>query len=57
MGGRESEKDRLLARLYEDPEREFLGLHIFPGDAPGDEELVCREVNRALDEASPRKKG
>ena len=42
-----TEKERLLDRLFNDPNRRLLNFHVTRGDAPCTEEELCAEINRA----------
>ena len=44
------EQERLMQRLFGDPNRRILNFHISLGTRPATAEEICGEVNKALDE-------
>lgn len=44
------EQQRLLDRLFNDPERRTLNFKFTPGEHPTSAEAICQQINYALDQ-------
>jgi hypothetical protein len=44
------EQAKLLARLFDDPDRKLKAFGVVRGNLPTDPESLCREINRAMDD-------
>lgn len=46
------EQEKLMSRLFDDPNRKLVNFNIFRGDKPASAEQLCAEVNKAMDEVA-----
>lgn len=48
------EQERLMKRLFENPDRKLINLKLFRGDKPATAEQICAELNKMLDVSEQR---